>query len=171
MYVSKPTRLPWPPPRWILIKVTSHLRPSFTGTVPRGVRGRQARTLPPQSARSSVGPPRAEFYPTPSRWGPHVICTRSFGADDAASVPHTSARPSAQPMSARARPFKVSPCHAAAPRHSNAGLQKWSVAKSPRRARVGHRVAASPRCPCRAFAFAQLTRALAFAAADPRGWR
>ena len=100
-------------------------------------------SYPPQSARSSVGPPRAEFYPTPSRWGPHVICTRSFGADDAAGVPHTSARPSAQPMSARARPFKVSPCHAAAPRHSNAGLQngasrsrrdglEWATGSQPR---------------------------------------
>ena len=48
MYVSKPTRLPQPPRRLELIKVTSPLRPSFTGTEPPGVRGRQARTFPRQ---------------------------------------------------------------------------------------------------------------------------
>ena len=48
MYVSNPTRLPQPPRRLELIKVTSHLRPSFTGTERPGVRGRQARTFPRQ---------------------------------------------------------------------------------------------------------------------------
>ena len=51
-FVRSRPRQPQPPRRLELIKVTSPLRPSFTGTEPPGVRGRQARTFPRQATHS-----------------------------------------------------------------------------------------------------------------------